>query len=69
MEAMEQGLHVLVAKPFVKTVEEHLALTHKAREKNVIAAMEVHKRWDPLYTSMPAIAFGRWVTLASFNLT
>ena len=43
-------MHVLIAKPIVKTVEEHLALMQKANEKGVIAAMEVHKRWDPLYT-------------------
>ena len=50
MEAIEKGMHVLIAKPIVKTVEEHLALMQKANEKGVIAAMEVHKRWDPLYT-------------------
>ena len=26
MEAIEKGMHVLIAKPIVKTVEEHLAL-------------------------------------------
>lgn len=50
MEAIEKGLHVLIAKPIVKTVEEHLALMQKANEKGVVVAMEVHKRWDPLYT-------------------
>ncbi|MBB3210345.1 D-galacturonate reductase [Rhodopirellula rubra] len=50
MEAVEQGLHVLIAKPIVKTVEEHLALMQKANERGVVVAMEVHKRWDPLYT-------------------
>ena len=50
MEAIERGLHVLIAKPIVKTVAEHLALTRKARERGVMVAMEVHKRWDPLYT-------------------
>ena len=50
MEAIEKGMHVLIAKPIVKTVEEHLALMQKANGKGVIAAMEVHKRWDPLYT-------------------
>ena len=50
MQAVERGLHVLIAKPIVKTVEEHLALMQKADEKEVLVAMEVHKRWDPLYT-------------------
>jgi D-galacturonate reductase len=50
IEAIEKGMHVLIAKPIVKTVDEHLSLMRKATEKGVIAAMEVHKRWDPLYT-------------------
>lgn len=50
IEAVEKGLHVLIAKPIVKTVDEHLSLLKKANENGVIVAMEVHKRWDPLYT-------------------
>ena len=50
LDAINQGCHVLVAKPLVKTVGEHLALSQAAEEKGVLAAMEVHKRWDPLYT-------------------
>jgi D-galacturonate reductase len=50
LAAIEKGLHVLVAKPIVKTVEEHLLLTKAARDAGVLVAMEVHKRWDPLYT-------------------
>ena len=50
MDAVKQGCHVLVAKPLVKTVEEHLALSRAAEENGVLVAMEVHKRWDPLYT-------------------
>jgi D-galacturonate reductase len=49
MEAVERGLHVLIAKPIVKTLEEHLALAEAARLSGVIVAMEVHKRWDPIY--------------------
>ena len=49
MDAVDHGCHVLVAKPLVKTVEEHLALSRAAEEKGVLVAMEVHKRWDPLY--------------------
>jgi len=49
MEAVERSLHVLVAKPIVKTLDEHLALAEAARAKGVLVAMEVHKRWDPIY--------------------
>lgn len=49
-DAVERGCHVLIAKPAVKTLEEHLSLLDRARRKNVIAAVEVHKRWDPMYT-------------------
>ncbi|MGJ8695795.1 MAG: Gfo/Idh/MocA family protein [Verrucomicrobiaceae bacterium] len=48
-EAVERGLHVLVAKPIVKTVAEHEELARKAEEKGLLVAMEVHKRWDPIY--------------------
>ena len=49
MEAVDRGLHVLVAKPIVKTLEEHLTLADAARRNGVLVAMEVHKRWDPIY--------------------
>jgi D-galacturonate reductase len=49
MEAVDRGLHVLVAKPIVKTLEEHLTLASAARRRGVLVAMEVHKRWDPIY--------------------
>jgi D-galacturonate reductase len=49
MDAIQAGLHVLLAKPLVKTVAEHQGLLEAARSKNVLVAMEVHKRWDPIY--------------------
>lgn len=49
MQAIERGCHVLVAKPLVKTVDEHAALIQAAKQKGVLVAMEVHKRWDPIY--------------------
>ncbi len=49
MAAVRHGLHVLIAKPIVKTVEEHLSLLRAAQERDVLVAMEVHKRWDPIY--------------------
>lgn len=47
--AASKGLHVLVAKPIVKTLAEHDALEKVAHKMNVHVAMEVHKRWDPIY--------------------
>jgi D-galacturonate reductase len=47
--AVERGLHVLAAKPLVKTLDEHLRLMRAAEAKGVLVAMEVHKRWDPIY--------------------
>lgn len=49
MEAVDRGLHVLIAKPIVKTLGEHVALAEAARRSGVLVAMEVHKRWDPIY--------------------
>ncbi|MEM1082808.1 MAG: Gfo/Idh/MocA family oxidoreductase [Verrucomicrobiota bacterium] len=49
MDAVKRGCHVLIAKPIVKTVEEHLELRQAARDAGVLMAMEVHKRWDPIY--------------------
>jgi len=48
-EAVRRGLHVLVAKPLVKTVAEHEELGKLADESGVLACVEVHKRWDPIY--------------------
>ncbi len=50
MDAVHRGCHVLIAKPLVKTIGEHLKLTRAAAEKGTLVAMEVHKRWDPIYT-------------------
>ncbi len=49
MAAAERGLHVLAAKPLVKTLDEHLRLKQAAEANEVLVAMEVHKRWDPIY--------------------
>ncbi|MDY0401894.1 Gfo/Idh/MocA family oxidoreductase [Sulfurovum sp.] len=48
-EALEAGMHVLVAKPLVKTTAEHLALQKLAKEKGLLLMLEVHKRFDPIY--------------------
>lgn len=49
MSAVSNGLHVLVTKPAVMTLAQHTALCNLAQEKNVLVAVEVHKRWDPMY--------------------
>jgi D-galacturonate reductase len=49
MAAVDRGLHVLIAKPIVKTLAEHRQLAARASEMKVLVAMEVHKRWDPMY--------------------
>jgi D-galacturonate reductase len=62
-DCVSRGCHTLVAKPLVKTVEEHLALARAAKEAGVLVAMEVHKRWDPIYTD----ARDRVRTLGDFS--
>ena len=49
MAAVQRGCHVLVAKPIVKTISEHKKLVAEAKKSHVLVAMEVHKRWDPIY--------------------
>ncbi len=48
-EALEAGMHVLVAKPLVKSVQEHQTLMALSHEKGLLLMLEVHKRFDPLY--------------------
>jgi predicted dehydrogenase len=50
MACVAAGMHVLVAKPVVKTLAHHRALMAAAREHNVLVVVEVHKRYDPFYT-------------------
>lgn len=52
--AIHRGLHVLVAKPLVKRLDEHLKLQTAANEAGVILATEYHKRWDPIYSDARA---------------
>lgn len=48
----DHGIHVLSVKPLVPTVEEHLALLTKQRERQLLGMVEFHKRYDEanLYT-------------------
>jgi D-galacturonate reductase len=49
LECINRGIHVMVTKPIVQTLEDHQALAKAAKEKNVLVAVEVHKRLDPFY--------------------
>ncbi|KAJ3179924.1 hypothetical protein HK101_010000 [Irineochytrium annulatum] len=48
-EALRRGLHVLVAKPAVKLASQHGELAALARENGLVACVEMHKRFDPIY--------------------
>ena len=50
LAAVQRGCHVLIAKPLVKTLEEHTLLEQAAERQQVVVAMEVHKRWHPIYS-------------------
>mmetsp|Transcript_36257 Transcript_36257/g.43768 ORF Transcript_36257/g.43768 Transcript_36257/m.43768 type:complete len:421 (+) Transcript_36257:93-1355(+) len=50
MDCIKAGLHVLIAKPAVKTLDHHRQLNDAAREHGVLVAVEYHKRFDPVYT-------------------
>ncbi|KAL4969592.1 Gfo/Idh/MocA family protein [Aspergillus stella-maris] len=54
--AIERGIHVLVTKPAVKTLPEHLALVEAAKKHNVFVFVEHHKRFDPAYSDARAKA-------------
>jgi D-galacturonate reductase len=49
LACIEQGMHVMVTKPIVQTLEDHQKLAKAAEEKGVLVAVEVHKRLDPFY--------------------
>ncbi|GLI67187.1 hypothetical protein VaNZ11_011405 [Volvox africanus] len=48
--AAERRLHVLVAKPAVKTLDEHRKVLDAVAATGVLACVEFHKRWDPMYS-------------------
>ncbi len=50
MTAIRHRMHVLVVKPLVKTLEEHRKLIEAGKQQNVIVAIEMHKRFDPMYS-------------------
>jgi hypothetical protein len=49
LACVRRGLHVMVTKPIVMTLEHHRILHEEAQKNGVLVAVEVHKRWDPIY--------------------
>jgi len=49
LECISKGMHVMVTKPIVQTLEHQKILAAAAKEKNVLVGVEVHKRLDPFY--------------------
>jgi D-galacturonate reductase len=49
MACIERGMHVMITKPPVKTLQEHQQLVDAAKKHNVLCVAELHKRFDPFY--------------------
>jgi len=54
MACIERGLHVMVTKPIVKSLSQHQQIVAAAKKHNVLVCMEVHKRFDPVYSDARA---------------
>ncbi len=63
LAAIERGMHVLLAKPLVKTLEQHKILLSAANKNGVLVMVDVHKRFDPIYVD----AKDRIQGLGNFN--
>lgn len=50
LAALQKGIHLIITKPIVKTLAEHRKLVEVAREHNVLLMVEVHKRFDQVYS-------------------
>ncbi|KAH8882794.1 NAD(P)-binding protein [Thozetella sp. PMI_491] len=61
--AIERGIHVMITKPAVKTLEHHISLLEAAKKHGVFVYIEHHKRFDPAY----ADARHRAQKLGDFN--
>lgn len=48
-KCIDHGLHVLITKPIVKTLDDHQVLYESSRKQGVLVGVEVHKRLDPFY--------------------
>ena len=69
LEAIRRGMHVLIAKPMVKTLEQHLTLAGMAKKHNVLVMCEVHKRFDPLFVNLQLLALSTSWRTHSFRRT
>lgn len=47
--AIERGIHVMITKPAVKLLSDHLKLIEAAEKHGVYVYIEHHKRYDPAY--------------------
>jgi len=47
---IQHGLHVLITKPIVQTLNHHKTLHELSANNNVLVGVEVHKRLDPFYS-------------------
>lgn len=47
--AIQHGVHVMLAKPAVHTLEQHQTLVEAAKKTGVLVCVEFHKRFDPIY--------------------
>jgi D-galacturonate reductase len=66
--AVQAGMHVLVAKPLVKTLEDHQYLLQAARHHQVLVGVEMHKRFDPIYADARdrACSYGDFSFMSSY---
>ena len=48
--AIQKGLHLMITKPICKTLKEHHQLIDLAKKHKVLVVIEVHKRYDPVYS-------------------
>jgi D-galacturonate reductase len=46
---LSRGMHVMITKPPVQTLADHLELISLATTANRLCVIEVHKRFDPIY--------------------
>ncbi len=60
---LARGMHVMITKPPVQTLADHLELIDLATAANRLCVIEVHKRFDPIYVD----ARDRIAGLGSFS--
>jgi len=61
LDCLDAGLHVLCEKPLATTVEDALAMHHKAKDAGLLLQVDFHKRYDPYHRQLrQAIRDGRF---------